>query len=152
PAGGLCVMIGAIPHTGWLPDEVRRDRHGFILTGRDLAGQDRAGPDRQAPLALETSLPGVFAVGDVRAGSGQRGASAVGGGSVAIPPVHAHPLRAASRAALYAPRRGLVTGGSASDSPRSRRGTRRRGASTSAADPPRCGRAGRGRGNRSSPS
>src|SRR5262249_60408042 len=99
PAGGLCVMIGAIPHTGWLPDEVRRDRHGFILTGRDLAGQDRAGPDRQAPLALETSLPGVFAVGDGRAGSVKRVASAVGGGSVAIPQIPAPLLPQAHPAA-----------------------------------------------------
>ncbi|HKA97048.1 MAG TPA: FAD-dependent oxidoreductase [Streptosporangiaceae bacterium] len=99
PAAALFVMIGAIPHTGWLPDEVRRDRHGFILTGRDLAGQDRAGPDRQAPLALETSLPGVFAVGDVRAGSVKRVASAVGEGSVAIPQIHEHLLRQANRAA-----------------------------------------------------
>jgi thioredoxin reductase (NADPH) len=99
PAAALFVMIGAIPHTGWLPDEVRRDRHGFILTGRDLAGQGRAGPDRQAPLALETSLPGVFAVGDVRAGSVKRVASAVGEGSVAIPQIHEHLLRQANQAA-----------------------------------------------------
>ena len=50
-----------------------RDRHGFILTGRDLPGQDQAGADRHAPLPLETSLPGVFAAGDVRAGLGEAG-------------------------------------------------------------------------------
>jgi thioredoxin reductase (NADPH) len=98
-AAALFVMIGATPHTGWLPGEVRRDRHGFILTGRDLAGQDPAGPDGQAPLALETSLPGVFAAGDVRAGSVKRVASAVGEGSVAIPQIHQHLVRLANRAA-----------------------------------------------------
>src|SRR5262249_58546277 len=85
PAVALFVMIGAIPHTGWLPDEVRRDRHGFILTGRDLAGQDRAGPDRQAPLALETSPPGGLAVRDARARSGQRVPSPAARGSLGLP-------------------------------------------------------------------
>ena len=99
PAAALFVMIGATPHTGWLPGAVLRDQHGFILTGRDLAGQDQGGAGRLVPLPLETSLPGVFAAGDVRAGSVKRVASAVGEGSVAIPQVHQHLQRQASRTA-----------------------------------------------------
>ena len=99
PAAALFVMIGATPHTGWLPAAVRRDRHGFILTGRDLPSQDPAGAGRQVPFPLETSLPGVFAAGDVRAGSVKRVASAVGEGSVAIPQIHQHLQRHTSRAA-----------------------------------------------------
>jgi len=86
----LFVMIGATPHTDWLPGDVARDRHGFILTGRDLPGKDRARAGQPRPLPLETSLPGVFAAGDVHAGSVKRVASAVGEGSVAIPQVHQH--------------------------------------------------------------
>jgi thioredoxin reductase (NADPH) len=99
PAAALFVMIGAIPHAGWLPGDIVRDRHGFILTGRDLAGPDRAAAGRPVPLPLETSMPGVFAVGHVRAGSVKRVASAVGEGSVAIPQVHQHLLRQVSKAA-----------------------------------------------------
>src|SRR5215470_2217441 len=90
PAAALFVMIGATPHTDWLPGEVARDRHGFILTGRDLPGKDQAKAGQPRPLPLETSLPGVFAAGDVHAGSVKRVASAVGEGSVAIPQVHQH--------------------------------------------------------------
>jgi thioredoxin reductase (NADPH) len=99
PAAALFVMIGATPHADWLPDDVSRDQHGFILTGRDLAGADQAAIGQPVPLPLETSMPGVFAVGDVRAGSVKRVASAVGEGSVAIPQVHQHLLRQASKAA-----------------------------------------------------
>ena len=99
PAAALFVMIGATPHADWLPDDVVRDQHGFILTGRDLAGEDRARAGQPVPFPLETSMPGVFAVGDVRAGSVKRVASAVGEGSVAIPQIHQHLLRQASRAA-----------------------------------------------------
>ena len=99
PAAALFVMIGATPHTGWLPGNVLLDQHGFILTGRDLPGDARTGAGRPPPLPLETSLPGVFAAGDVRAGSVKRVASAVGEGSVAIPQVHQHLQRIASRAA-----------------------------------------------------
>ncbi len=98
PAAALFVMIGATPHADWLPDDVRRDQRGFILTGRDLPREDPAA-GQPVPLPLETSLPGVFAVGDVRAGSVKRVASAVGEGSVAIPQVHQHLQRQASRAA-----------------------------------------------------
>jgi len=98
PAATLFVMIGATPHTDWLPGDVARDRHGFILTGRDLPGGS-PGDGRGLPLPLETSLPGVFAVGDVRAGSVKRVASAVGEGSVAIPQVHQHLQRQATQPA-----------------------------------------------------
>jgi thioredoxin reductase (NADPH) len=96
PAAALFVMIGATPHTDWLPDAIARDRRGFILTGRDLPGKDRPATGRPVPLPLETSVPGVFAVGDVRAGSVKRVASAVGEGSVAIPQVHQHLQRLAA--------------------------------------------------------
>ena len=99
PAAALFVMIGATPHADWLPADVVRDQHGFILTGRDLPGPDRSKTGQAVPLPLETSMPGVFAVGDVRAGSVKRVASAVGEGSVAVPQVHQHLLRQASRAA-----------------------------------------------------
>ena len=84
-------MIGAEPHTDWLGDPVERDDHGFILTGRDLyrTGALPAGWSlERPPLPLETSLPGVFAAGDVRHGSTKRVASAVGEGAVAIQLVH----------------------------------------------------------------
>ena len=84
-AAGLFLFIGAQPRTDWLPAEVERDQRGFVLTAADLGTRD--GPQRP-PLALETSLPGVFAVGDVRHGSVKRVASAVGEGSVVVQAVH----------------------------------------------------------------
>jgi thioredoxin reductase (NADPH) len=87
PADGLFIMIGAAPHTGWLPEEVERDQRGFVLTGADVAGSDRWSLDR-APFPHESSLPGLFAVGDVRSGSVKRVASAVGEGSVVVSQVH----------------------------------------------------------------
>ena len=86
PADALFVMIGADPHTGWLPAEIARDENGFILTGPDLvgAGPPQPWPLQRLPLGLETSLPGVFAAGDVRADSVKRVASAVGEGAVAV--------------------------------------------------------------------
>jgi thioredoxin reductase (NADPH) len=86
-AGGLFVMIGARPHTEWLPPEVDRDAQGFVLTGPDLR-DDRAWPLDRGPFLLETSMPGVFAAGDVRYGSVKRVASAVGEGSTAIQLLH----------------------------------------------------------------
>ena len=103
PAAALFVMIGATPHADWLPDDVARDQHGFILTGSDLPSEGRAEAGQPVPLSLETSLPGVFAVGDVRAGSVQRVASAVGEGSVAIPQVHQHLQRQATQPSPVAP-------------------------------------------------
>ena len=85
-ARGMFVFIGAQPRTEWLAGAVTTDARGFIPTGPDL-GPDRWGLDR-APYLLETSLPGVFAVGDVRANSAKRVASAVGEGSVAVQLVH----------------------------------------------------------------
>jgi hypothetical protein len=73
-------------HTDWLPPGIGRDEHGFIVTGSEIAdGQNPAAswPLPRAPLPLETSLPGVFAAGDVRHGSVKRVASAVGEGSIA---------------------------------------------------------------------
>jgi thioredoxin reductase (NADPH) len=86
-ADGLFLMIGARPHTEWLPPEVDRDASGFILTGTDLR-DDHAWPLDRSPFLLETSMPGVFAAGDVRHGSVKRVASAVGEGSVAIQLLH----------------------------------------------------------------
>ena len=83
----LFVLIGADATTDWLPPEIARDEHGFILTGADAmkAGQWKA--DRE-PFALETSAPGIFAIGDVRSGSVKRVAAAVGEGGIAIAFVH----------------------------------------------------------------
>lgn len=86
-ADGLCIMIGARPHTDWLPPQVARDAHGFVLTGADLGESHRWRAGRE-PLLLETSMPGVFAAGDVRHGSVKRVATAVGEGSVAIQLLH----------------------------------------------------------------
>jgi thioredoxin reductase (NADPH) len=90
PAQALFVLIGAQPHTEWLPASIRRDQQGFILTGQDLADDWDSGgavPQRP-PYLLETSMSGVFAVADVRHGSVKRVASAVGEGAIAIQMVH----------------------------------------------------------------
>jgi thioredoxin reductase (NADPH) len=85
PAGGLFVLIGAEPLTGWLPGRLGRDRWGYLLTGPDARGTWTL---ERPPLPLETTMPGVFAVGDVRHGSVKRVASAVGEGSMCIHQVH----------------------------------------------------------------
>ncbi len=84
------IMAGASPRTEWLNGCLALDRKGFILTGRDLDPvlHDFRWPLQRVPLMLETSIPGVFAVGDVRAESVKRVASAVGEGSIAISLVH----------------------------------------------------------------
>jgi len=85
------VMTGAIPCTAWLKGCVALDAHGFIKTGPDLTPDDLAAahwPLARAPHLLETSRPGIFAVGDVRAGNVKRVASAVGEGSIAIASIH----------------------------------------------------------------
>jgi thioredoxin reductase (NADPH) len=89
PADGLFVMIGAEPRTDWLPEPVGRDRYGFVLAGSDAAA-DRLWPLSRPPQSYETTLPGLFAVGDVRCGSVKRVASAVGEGSVVVSQLHAH--------------------------------------------------------------
>jgi len=85
-ATAVFVLIGAEPHTDWLRDVLQLDDRGFILTGRDIP--EPAWPLQRAPLPFETSLPGVFAAGDVRHGSVKRVAGAAGEGSVAVGSVH----------------------------------------------------------------
>lgn len=87
PYNVLFVMIGADAVTGWLPPEIARDVNGYILTGADAAATDEWTADRR-PFALETSAPGIFAVGDVRSGSVKRVAAGVGEGGMAIAFVH----------------------------------------------------------------
>lgn len=84
---GVFVMIGALPHTSWLPDKIARDEKGFILTGPTLT-QRGLWKQKRPPLFLETTCPGVFAVGDARANSVKRVASAVGEGSISVALVH----------------------------------------------------------------
>jgi thioredoxin reductase (NADPH) len=88
PADALFVLIGAQPHTEWLGDTVQSDRKGFIITGRDLDWADVGWSFEREPLPLETSMPGVFAVGDARQGSVKRVASAVGEGAIAVRNIH----------------------------------------------------------------
>jgi len=96
-ADALFVLIGAQPRTQWLGEAVARDRWGFILTGPDLPASTHARwPATRPLLPLETSLPGVFAAGDVRRGSVKRVASAVGEGAATIPLVHRHLARGAA--------------------------------------------------------
>ncbi|AMB59775.1 FAD-dependent oxidoreductase [Microterricola viridarii] len=83
----LFVMIGADAATDWLPPEIARDAHGFILTGADAA-ESPQWPLQRRPFALETSAPGVFAIGDVRAGSVKRVAAGVGEGGMAVAFTH----------------------------------------------------------------
>jgi thioredoxin reductase (NADPH) len=85
-ADALFVLIGARPHIDWLPPEIARDEHGFLLTGADLDGYDW--PLERRPLLLETSMPGVLAAGDVRHASVKRVASAVGEGAIAVQVIH----------------------------------------------------------------
>jgi thioredoxin reductase (NADPH) len=80
PFSFLFLFLGAVPCTEWLGDVVSRDEHGFVLTGA-AAGSE---------TLLETSVPGVFAAGDVRSGSTKRCATAVGEGAMAVQFVHAH--------------------------------------------------------------
>jgi thioredoxin reductase (NADPH) len=91
PANSLFVFIGAEPRTAWLSGLIERDERGFILTGPDLmrnGKQPKGWTLERDPGLLETNIPGVFAVGDVRYGSVKRVASGVGEGSVAIQFVH----------------------------------------------------------------
>ena len=98
PAAALFLLIGTKPHTTWLPEEIARDEGGYVLTGDDIP---RHGSSRRGRHAkhhpLETSMPGVFAIGDVRHGTAQRVASAAGEGSIAIQMVHEYLEMEASR-------------------------------------------------------
>ena len=90
-AGALFLMLGGVPLTAWLPAEIERDRGGYLLTGTDLVRNGRVvdcWPLDRPPQVLETSMPRVFAAGDVRHGSSNRVASAVGDGSVVIAQIH----------------------------------------------------------------
>ena len=92
PADALFVFIGAAPDTAWLEGTIPRDEQGFLLTGpalpRDAEGRVEGWEEARAPYLLETGIPGVFAAGDVRAGSVTRVASAVGEGAMAVQFVH----------------------------------------------------------------
>jgi thioredoxin reductase (NADPH) len=95
-SGGLFIFIGADARTGWLPPEIALDDRGFVLTGSDMRTTDRWPLDRD-PYLLETSVPGIFACGDVRFGPVKRVASAVGEGSMAIAFVHQYLKDASSQ-------------------------------------------------------
>ena len=101
PAAAVFVLIGAESRTEWLGDQLQRDFRGFILTGRDTTGEHAIQGQPSRPF--ETSIPGVFAVGDVRHGSVKRVAGAVGDGSVAVSAVHQYlaAIASASRSAPY---------------------------------------------------
>ena len=97
-AAGLFVLIGAEPHTGWLPPEVVRCARGYVVTGPDLLDESpgmAGGP--WPPLLLETSVPGLFAAGDVRHRSIKRVASAAGEGAMVVAMVHEHHSRSSTR-------------------------------------------------------
>jgi len=89
PAAGLFLLIGSTPHTGWLEGTVQRDEAGYVLVGADVDRAALADPAR-TPLPLETSVPGVFAIGDVRRGSVKRVATAVGDGAAVVQLVHGY--------------------------------------------------------------
>lgn len=97
-AAALFVLIGSAPRTAWLPGTVERDAAGFLRTG----GTGGDAPAGRVPLPLETSLPGVFAIGDVRSGSVKRVATAVGDGATVVSLLHGH-LAAQHPAAAPAP-------------------------------------------------
>ncbi|MBV9339838.1 MAG: NAD(P)/FAD-dependent oxidoreductase, partial [Acidobacteria bacterium] len=91
PASSMFIFIGALPRTDWLAGLIERDDRGFILTGPDLirnGHKPKGWPLDRDPTMLETNVPGVFAVGDVRHGSVKRVASGVGEGSVAVQFIH----------------------------------------------------------------
>src|ERR1700758_5350854 len=96
PASSMFIFIGALPQTDWLADAIERDDRGFIFTGPDLM-QGGQRPKKwtldRDPFLLETNVPGVFAVGDVRHGSVKRVASGVGEGSVAVQFIHQYPSK-----------------------------------------------------------
>jgi thioredoxin reductase (NADPH) len=88
PAGGLFLLLGAEPHSDWLPDAIARDERGFVLTGRDVPTESWVAG--VPPDSLGTTVPGIFAVGDIRSGSMKQVAAASGEGSSVVPLVHAY--------------------------------------------------------------
>lgn len=94
-AGGLFLLLGAQPHCGWLPEQVAQDAVGYVLTGRNVPRESWL--NGLPPADLATNVPGVFAVGDIRAGSMKRVASAAGEGASVVPLVHTW-LEASARA------------------------------------------------------
>jgi thioredoxin reductase (NADPH) len=101
PSGALYIFIGADAETTWLPPEIALDRHGYVLTGTAVTAAGRWELERD-PYLLETSVPGIFACGDVRSGPVKRVAAAVGEGSMAIAFVHQYLATQAARAAAPA--------------------------------------------------
>jgi thioredoxin reductase (NADPH) len=103
----MFIFIGATPHTDWLDSLLAMDERGFIYTGPDIPREDgkrlpRGWKVDREPFLLETSVPGIFAAGDVRHNSVKRVASAVGAGSICVQMIHehlAHLSRLAERAA-----------------------------------------------------
>lgn len=85
---GLFLLLGAQPHCEWLPPQIALDEHGFVLTGADTPRETWL--DQMPPAPLETTMPGVYAVGDTRSGSMKRVASAAGEGAAVVPSIHAH--------------------------------------------------------------
>ncbi len=110
---GLFVFIGAQPSTGWLAGQLAEDSHGFLLTGTNIP-QAQLDDTGRMPLFLETSRPGVFAVGDVRSGSVKRAASAIGDGAMAVRLVFER-LQATGSAVADPPRPGTDGTGPRSD-------------------------------------
>jgi thioredoxin reductase (NADPH) len=106
PSGGLFIFIGADAETGWLPPEIAKDERGFVLTGPNVTAETGWDLARD-PYLLETSVPGVFACGDVRSGPVKRVAAAVGEGSMAIAFVHQYlaQIEASTSAAARSPLR-----------------------------------------------
>jgi thioredoxin reductase (NADPH) len=98
-SGGLFIFIGADAETAWLPPEIALDRHGYVLTGTELREAGRWALERD-PYLLETSVPGIFACGDVRSGLVKRVAAAVGEGSMSIALVHQYLREASAQEAL----------------------------------------------------
>lgn len=87
-ADGLYLLLGAEPHCDWLSDSVCRDDHGFVLAGRDVP--ESFWIDGRPPVALGSSVPGIFVAGDIRSGSMKRVAAATGEGSSVVALVHGY--------------------------------------------------------------
>jgi hypothetical protein len=134
------VFIGAQPATGWLAGQLAEDTRGFLLTGTGIppAQLDDTG---QMPLFLETSRPGIFAVGDVRSGSVKRAATAIGEGSMAVRLVFER-LQAAGSAVADPPRADRDSASSASAPGRRRQASANRPGQGAAAPAPRQERSG----------